>query len=124
MRITRATITKTWATGAGHDAQTGTIPKITGTLVRIDMRISEVTGDPNVVLLVTDSNSNTVFTSTKDDNTKTVYLARSHKGTQDADFNPIPMWDETITVSLNPDADAGGSGQTLTVVVDVYLEVE
>jgi hypothetical protein len=124
MRITRATITKTWATGAGHAAQTGTIPKITGTLVRIDMRISEVTGDPDVVLLVTDSNSNTLFTSTKDDNTKTVYLARSHKGTQDADFNPIPMVDETVTVSMDPSADAGGSGQTLTVVVDVYLEVE
>lgn len=56
------------------------------------------------------------------DGTAHVLLAESHKATQDADFNPVPCWEETLTLSVDPSADAGGVDQTLTVDVDLYLE--
>jgi hypothetical protein len=87
------------------------------------MQVSEVTGDPDVTLTVTDANSLTLFTSgAKNDGTNYRFNARSYKAVQDADFNPVPLVNESLTISIDPDADAGGAAQTLTVTVDLYLE--
>lgn len=113
----------TWATGAGHAAETDTIGKITGKLVRVNVTISEVTGNPTSNISITDARGVVLAAfNTLADGTAHIKLAESHKATQDADFNPFPCVAETLTLSVDPSADAGGTNQTLTVDVDLYLE--
>jgi len=123
MTVKRSFKQLSWATGAGHAAQTDTIGDITGKLLRANVTISEVTGNPTSDVTLVDARGATLATfSTLADGTAHVLLAESHKATQDADFNPIPCVAETLTLSVDPSADAGGTGQTLTVDVDLYLE--
>jgi hypothetical protein len=114
--------TKTWATGAGHAAQTATLTNVNGICTRIDVVISSVTANPTITVTITDADGNTMFTfSTLADGTHHIKLARSNKSTQDADFNEVPFCEETLTASIDPSADAGGSDQTLSVGVRLYL---
>lgn len=110
-----------WATGAGHTAQTDS-KIVNGTIKRVDVLISSVTDNPTVNVTITDQNSVEVISlSTLADGTKHMKLAESHKATQDADFNPVPV-NGTLTVSIDPSADPGGTSQTLTVDVILYME--
>lgn len=125
MKIKKASQTKTWVTGAGHAAQTFTIPAQTGKLVEVGVQVSEVTGDPDVTVTITDGNSVTLFSSgAKDDAANYRFRTESNKASPDADFNPSYFVAETLTVSIDPSADAGGAAQTLTVTVDVYIQTE
>jgi len=125
MKIKKASTTKTWATGAGHAAKTATFANLTGKLVEVGLQASSVTGDPDVTVTVTDADSVTLFTSgAQNDGTNYRFDSESHKGTPDADFNPSYFVNETLTVSIDPSADAGGSNQTLTVTVDLYIQVD
>ena len=107
-RIVRKSITAmTWATGAGHAAQTETM-KINGTITRIILKASSVTDDPDVTLTLTEGElSATIFDSgAKDDGATYVFdTALDVAG--------------TTTISVDPSADAGGAAQTLTVNVTV-----
>lgn len=110
-----------WETGDLHAAQTKTLADIEGIIERIDIIISSVTDNPTVNLTITDENGCQIvaFTSLAD-GTKHVKYALS-KGATDSDFNPIPVNNTTLTLSVDPSADPGGTGQELTVDVILYL---
>jgi hypothetical protein len=112
-----------WATGAGHAALTDSIGDINGKIVRVNVTLSSVTDNPTANVSITDARGATLISaSSLADGTAHVLLAESHKATQDAGFNPVPCVAETLTVSVDPSADAGGEAQTLTADVDLYLE--
>lgn len=116
-----------WITGEGHAAQTETLTKLYGTIVRIDVIISSVTDNPTVAITITDTdNGGTIASwtggSVLADGTHHIMLARSNKATQDANFNEVPLCGDNLTLSADPSADAGGAAQTLTVDVVLYLE--
>jgi len=127
MRILKSSpITKTWATDAGHGPLTGTLTGLRGKLVQVEVVASEVAGDPDVVVTITrdDASGPPVFASgAKDDAATYLFPCESHKAVPDALFNPVWLVDQSLFVSIDPDADAGGVAQTLTVSVYVYLEV-
>jgi hypothetical protein len=113
---------QTWATDAGHAAKTASLANVNGICTRIDVVVSSVTANPTVNVVITDADSNTMFTfNGLADGTHHIKLARSNKGTQDADFNEVPFCEDTLTVSIDPSADAGGTLQTLTVSVRLFL---
>lgn len=113
----------TWATGAGHAAQTTALKDIEGIIVRVDIIISSVTGNPTTTLTLTDENSCLlpITLSSLADGTKHVKNGLSMGGTTDSDFAPVPVNNTTLTLSADPSADAGGSGEILTVDVVLYL---
>lgn len=112
---------QSWATGAGDAAKTATLSNINGTIRRIDVLISSVSANPTVNVSITDHNGvSLVSFSSLADGTKHIKLAESHKSSQDADFNPLPV-NGTLTVSIDPSADAGGTDQNLTVDVIIYV---
>lgn len=100
----------TWVTGAGDAAQTETVP-INGVIKQIVMTVSEVTGDPDVVLSIQDPSTNEFYTVTVHDNTTTIKYVTTHFAENQLTFA------KGFIVSVNPDADAGGAAQTLTVNV-------
>lgn len=110
-----------WATGAGHAAQTATV-YVNGIIERVDIIISSVTDNPTVNISWADLNSVVLLPAmnTLADGTKHIKYGLSNKATQDADFNPVPHCGN-ITVTADPSADAGGSAQTLTVDVILYV---
>ena len=117
-------------TGEGHAAQTADLENITGKVVRYDVRVNSVTASgltvSGTIKDVTNSgytNYPTVATfTTCAEDTVTTHRARSNKGTPDGDFNEYPCAASTLRVSVDPSADPGGSGQTLEVKVDLYIE--
>jgi hypothetical protein len=113
-----------WATGAGHAAQTATMFGVTGKCTRMDVVASSVTGNPtlNVTVTDTDNSGSCIAVTNLADGTHHVLLAESHKNSQDANFNPVAFRSNDLTLSVDPSADAGGSGETLTVDVTLYLE--
>lgn len=116
-------VTLDWITDEGHAAQTASLQNVTGLCTRIDVVISAVTGNPTVDVSFLDGNGLAILPafSTLADGTHHVKLARSHKAVPDADFNEMPFCEDTLTVSVDPSADAGGVAQTLTVSVRVFL---
>ena len=125
MNIKKVSTTKTWATSDGHAAQTATFGNLTGKLVEVGLQASSVTGDPDVTVTVADSDSVTIFSpGAQNDGGNYRFDTESHKGSPDADFNPSYFVNETLTVSIDPSVDAGGSAQKLTVTVDLYIQVD
>lgn len=114
--VARASIAQmSWATGAGHTAQTENL-SINGIIKMICIRISAVTGDPDITITLADSKTNQIYNSgALNDGTNYVYTAAEFLPTA----NEIPVTGP-VTVSADPDADAGGSAQTLTVDIDIY----
>lgn len=102
----------TWATGAGHAAQTETVP-INGIIKEIVFDVSEVTGDPDVVFSIQDADGNEFYTVTTNDGTTTKNYVTTHFAEGQLSFA------KGFIVSADPSADAGGAAQTLTV--DVIL---
>lgn len=113
-----------WVTGEGHAAKTASIEHFTGLCTRIDIVISEVTGNPTVNVSFTDADGVAILPAFNAlaDGTHHVKLAVSHKAVQDADFNPIPFCEDTLTVSVDPSADPGGVAQTLTVSIRMFYQ--
>lgn len=117
-----------WVTSEGHAAQTADLTKVSGTIKAIRVAISSVTANPTVNVTLTDITESGLAAATLAtltglaDGTLHLKLAESHKATQDADFNPIPCLDNDLRISVDPSADPGGSAQTLTVTVTLYIE--
>lgn len=113
-----------WVTGEGHAAQTATISHVRGKCTRIDMIASSVTGNPTFSVAFQDGDGNAILPtfSALADGTHHVKLAESNKAVQDADFNPMPFCDDDLTISVDPSADPGGSNQTLTIDVRLFLQ--
>jgi hypothetical protein len=111
-----------WVTGAGHAAVSKTI-FVSGTIYRMDVIISSVTANPTVALTFTDDNSVSLAELNQvalADGTNHTFDSVSHKGTADADFNPVTHHGD-LSVSIDPSADPGGAAQTLTVDVILYV---
>lgn len=111
-----------WVTGEGHAAQTASL-NLNGTILRQDVIISSVTANPTVNVSVTNQNSVSLSElnhTNLTDGTNHTFDSISSKSSADADFNPVTV-NDTVTVSVDPSADAGGSGQTLTVKVIYYM---
>ncbi len=96
-------VTQTWSTGDGHAEQSEPVV-INGVLQKIILKVSGVTGDPDVTLTIDDNGDNEIFNSGAQDDNDT-YTFSVHE--------PVSG---TIDIAVDPSADAGGSGQTLTVV--------
>lgn len=121
--VGRIEFQQTWITGEGHAAKTLT-RDVNGTIGRVDVILSSVTGNPTVIVTLRDQNSAIVvpdaFLNALADGTNHTFRAWSNLGTPDADFNAVPH-NGNITVSMDPSADAGGAGQTLTATVILYV---
>lgn len=116
------TVQRTWATGAGHAALTRTV-FVSGTIYRMDVVISSVTDNPTVAITCADDNGG-VFGNELDhaalaDGSSHYFDSQSSKD-DDADFNPVTHHGD-IVVTIDPSADAGGSGQTLAVDVIFFV---
>lgn len=100
-------------TGDGHAEQTITMANLNGFIEAFSANISSVTANPTVDISFTDANSAVLHDETG--------LADGTIHSKDAsDFDKIPV-DGNITLGVDPSADAGGSGQTLTIIVDVKV---
>ncbi|MHC4703032.1 MAG: hypothetical protein ACYTFQ_20900, partial [Planctomycetota bacterium] len=102
-----ATITMP-ATGTG--AQTGTLGKINGVLKAIDIVTTDTQDGITYTVAITNANSASLYSEgSLADNSSHRKVAVSHKNSQDADFNPQPIVDETLTLTVTPSAapDAG-----------------
>lgn len=97
-----------WQTNDGNAAQAVTL-NLNGKIKSAVISVSEVTANPTVNVVLTDANSASLLAlSTLADGT--VHYKDS------GDFDEIPIAGN-LTITVTPSADAGGSGQTLTVIV-------
>ncbi len=97
-------ITQTWATGDAHDEQSETVA-INGILEKVILKVSSVTGDPDVTLTIDDGGDNEIFNSgAKNDGATYTFSV----------YEPISG---IMKIAVDPSADPGGSSQTLTVVI-------
>lgn len=97
-------ITQIWATGDGHAEQSQPV-EINGVLQKIVLKVSSVTGDPDVTLTIDDNGDNEIFNSGAQDDGAT-YTFSLHE--------PVAG---VIDVAVDPSADPSGSSQTLTVII-------
>ena len=115
-------VQQSWDTGDGHAAKTASL-NINGTVYRMDVIISSVTANPTVSITFTNANSivygNELDQAALTDGTSHYFDTESSKD-DDADFNPVCM-NDYVTVSIDPSVDPGGSDQTLTVDVILYV---
>jgi hypothetical protein len=111
-----------WVTDEGHAAQT-TTADLNGIVYRIDIIISSVTAE-GVTVDVSYEDQNGVVClpamSTLAENTKHFKNALVNSLVSSADFDPVAIAG-TVTVTVDPSADAGGSAQTLTVDVIFFV---
>ena len=119
-----AEVIKTWVTSEGHAEKTGITGEVFGTIVGLTIPISEVTGNPTVKVTFRDADECIIIPdaafATLADGTKHIFFFLSEQGTQNATENPVPVVGK-LTVTIDPSADAGGSGETLTVKVRIFI---
>ena len=116
-----------WVTGEGHAAQTADIFRVTGNLRKIEVKISSVTGNPTSDVTLSDISDTDFVTelialSTLADGTLHIYHSRSKEYDADKDIDETFFNLNDLRISVDPSADAGGSAQTLTVKVKLYLD--
>jgi len=116
-----------WITGEGNAAQTADIERVTGNLRKIEVKISSVTGNPTVGVVLSDI-SDTDFVTTLEtlsalaDGTLHIFHSRSKEYDADKDIDESFFNLNDLRITVTPSADPGGSGQTLTVNVKLYLD--
>ena len=109
---------QSWA-AAASTATTEDI-KINGTIVAVEVIASDSANAITYTVALETSNGASVFSvASIAENAKTWLDARSHKGTQDADFNPVPV-NDTLTATFTPSGVPGTGGSTLDVIL--YVE--
>lgn len=117
-------IVKTWATGDGHAKKSQTTTEANGTIVGLTIPISEVTDNPTVAVTFRDADGCVIIPDAAfaalADGTNHIFFFLSEKGTPDATENPVAIRGP-LTVSIDPSADPGGSDQTLTVTVRIFI---
>lgn len=114
----------TWVTGEGHAAKTKDL-FVNGKIVRMDVIIPAVTGnaDLDVDITVTDENGSALGSELDHSGLghgASYYYDSESSTASDGDFNPV-YHNGTLTVSIDPNEDAGGSTQTLKVDVILYV---
>ena len=109
---------QSWA--SGETTALAPTLKINGTIKAIEVVVSNATNGITVTVALSTSDSAAAYSKASiAENASTWLDAVSHKGTPDADFNPIPI-NDTVTATITPSGDPGTSG----VTVDVKLWVE
>ena len=116
-----------WITGEGNTAQTADIERVTGNLRKVEVKISSVTANPTVGVVLSDiSDTDFVTTletlSTLADGTLHIFHSRSKEYDADKDIDESFFDLNDLRITVTPSADPGGSGQTLTVNVKLYLD--
>ena len=116
-----------WITGEGNTAQTANIERVTGNLRKVEVKISSVTANPTVGVVLSDiSDTDFVTTletlSTLADGTLHIFHSRSKEYDADKDIDESFFDLNDLRITVTPSADPGGSGQTLTVNVKLYLD--
>jgi len=117
-----------WITGEGYTAQTADIEKVTGNLRKLEVKISAVTGNADLVatVVISDiSDSDFVTTlmtfSSLAHSTLHIYHSRSKEYNADKDIDEIFFDLNDLRITVTPNEDVGGTLQTLTVNVKLYL---
>lgn len=111
-----------WDTGDGHTAQT-TTAAINGVIYRIDIIVGNITGNnPTINVSFADDNGVVCLPAMNGLalNSKNFKNALVNSIAASADFDPVAVAG-TITVTVDPSADPGGTAQTLTVDVIFYI---
>jgi len=110
---------QSWA-AAVSDATTEDIANLNGTIVAVEVIASDSANAITYTVALETSNGTSVFSvASIAENAKTWLDARSHKGTQDANFNPVPV-NDTLTATFTPSGVPGTGGSTLDVIL--YVE--
>lgn len=105
-----------WETGDAHAAGTETI-EMYGMVEAVGIRISSVTDGPTTTITFTDANGNELYnTGALADGTDYFYTPSEFLPTAEK----FPVWGDMI-ISADPSADPGGTGQELTVDIDIFL---
>jgi hypothetical protein len=106
-----------WASGASGALQK--TMTVNGCCEQITVKVNDNTGNRTATVTITDENGATLYSqATIPENATTLYVARSHKGTPDASFNPF-LAAGVLTATITPSGDPGASG--MTVDVALYL---
>ena len=118
------TATLSWATGAGFAAQTSTV-FVSGTIYRMDVVISTVTGNADLVAAITCADDNGCVVGNELDHAAQAHSATHYYDSQsskddDGNFNAVAHHGN-ITVTVTPNEDAGGTAQTLSVTVIFFV---
>ena len=118
-----------WITGEGYTAQTADIERVTGNLRKLEVKISAVTGNADLVatVVISDiSDSDFVTTlmtfSSLAHSTLHIYHSRSKEYNADKDIDEIFFDLNDLRITVTPNEDVGGTLQTLTVNVKLYLD--
>jgi len=118
-----------WITGEGSAAQTADIERITGNLRKIEVKIPTVTGNSNLTVTVVISDiSDTDFVTTLETfaglahGTLHIYHSRSKEYDADKDIDETHFDLNNLRITVTPNEDTGGTLQTLTVAVKLYLD--
>ena len=118
-----------WITGEGYTAQTADIERVTGNLRKLEVKISAVTGNADLVatVVISDiSDSDFVTTlmtfSSLAHSTLHIYHSRSKEYDADKDIDEIFFDLNDLRITVTPNEDVGGTLQTLTVNVKLYLD--
>ena len=118
-------VTKTWITGEGHAAKSQKTGDADGMIVGLTIPISSVTGGPTVKVTFRDADECIIIPDSNfaslADGTKHIFFFKSNKSSGDATENPVAVVGP-LTVEINPSADPGGSDETLTVKVRIFIE--
>ena len=113
-----------WATSAGHGEQTSTI-YVNGTIYRMDVITSTVAGNADLTVDIgfTDGNGSAFgneLNQTGLAHSMAHYYDSQSSTNDDADFNPITHAGN-ITLAGDTNEDTGGTAQTLTVDVILFV---
>jgi len=109
----------------GTAALTPTLANVVGTIKAIEIITTDTEDGITYTVAITNSNGTSLFSEASlTDNTKHWRDSESGKGTQDADFNSIPV-NSTLTATITPSAapdNASVGSKTATVQVILYIE--
>jgi len=118
-----------WVTGEGNTAQTTDIKRVTGNLRKVEIKISAVTGNEDLTATVVISDiSDTDFVTTLETfsalahSTLHIFNSRSKEYDADKEIDETYFDLNDLRITVTPNEDVGGTLQTLTVNVRLYLD--
>jgi len=118
-----------WITGEGNTAQTADIERVTGNLRKVEVKISAVTGNSNLTATValsdisdTDFATELISKAGLAHSTLHIFHSRSKEYEADKDIDEMFFNLNDLRITVTPNEDVGGTLQTLSVNVKLYLD--
>jgi len=99
-----------WANGAGHATKTISLTQ-NGIIKQLVMTFSEATNDPDITVIIQDTDGNQLYTTGVLNDGQTVVKSVA------TDFAEGQCCGNGFIISVAPSADAGTSGLTVDIVV-------